>query len=141
MPEKRDYTPYVLAGAAVAAGVGIYLALKKPGVKKAGDKISAKISLSHLGPGGRFDIGFGVAQTKLLPPAHIDVFFMETVVVGPHTTKTKIAYQMKGQELPSLSPGTYHAIPVLQVEGGPRHDDLKGFIIIGAWTKNVFKIE
>lgn len=144
MPEKSkparatNWAPIVIIGAAAAAAGGIYLILNRPKSKKPGDEIFARISFSHVGGGGLFDIGFGIA---LMGETNIEKFFMETVTVDPHTAITSVHYQMAPQILPSLSPGSYYAIPVLQVRNGPQSPDLSGFVLVGEATDNVFKME
>lgn len=143
MPDKTtkstkptNMAPVVILGAA-AGVVGLILLLNRPKGKKPGDPIAAKISYDHSGPGGMYDIGFGIAP---MGAEVISVFFMEAITVVNHLTVARVVIEMAPQELPNLPAGDYYAVPVLQVLGGTRNTDLSGFKAVGKISDNVFKI-
>jgi len=129
-------------GAVALIGGGIYLATRKAGAgtaKKAGDPVAATLTFDHVGPGGFYDIGFGIG---LKDSATIAAFFAENVSIANHPIKAKSVFVMTDQPIPAgLEPGEYWAVPFIQNTGGALSPDLAGILKVGPATSNVFKLE
>lgn len=148
MPDKAKTTTSQGGNGLLALGAvgllagGIYLATRKAGAgtaKKAGDPVSATLTFDHVGPGGFYDVGFGIG---LKGSATIAAFFVENVSIANHPIKAKSTIVMGEQPIPSgLEPGEYYAVPFIQNTGRTLSPDLTGILKVGSATENVFKLE
>jgi len=149
MPDKAKTTTgqggngLLALGAVALVGGGIYLAMKNKGgagtAKKAGDPVAATLTFDHVGPGGFYDVGFGIG---LKDSATIAAFFVQNVSIANHPIKAKSTIVMDDQSIPAgLEPGEYYAVPFIQNTGGALSPDLTGFLKVGSATNNVFKLE
>ncbi len=141
MPEEKrdDMTKWLLPLAGLAAaGVGVYMFVsqRKPGEKKGGDKVRAKIGFKHAGAGRHVWIGFGLAASQ--SPWGLHWHDKENPISLPaenwiggwfdvpnESEETAHFVEVKGKFPDSLSETRADAIKIIHTEVPPYNTDEK----------------
>lgn len=120
------------------AGVGVYMLNKKPGVKKEGSKVSARITVKALGTPSGYVIGFGLAQGRSVGHNPIKQFFTITETISLTPEVDQYDYDVTGKLNGTFQEGDLDAFIFVQKEGEELDPEGKGYLV-SKWYDEVYK--
>ena len=99
--------------------------------------VGATVSFSHSGPGGNYEVGFGIAQGRLVGHNAVLNWFFVTKPISAHLTPTIVNIPVDSFWPAGLPNGDFDCLKFIQVPGG-QHDPGGDFFIIAGWDDDVF---
>lgn len=96
--------------------------------KVPGQSYGARINFDHIGPGGSYEIGFGLAPSSPTPRVDPSTWLFRNFVVPPDALKGGRFIDIDGIWPRGLPNGKYVCMTFVQVPGGPKDPGGNGFL-------------
>ena len=109
--------------------------------KSPGDSVTVDFTFNHLGPGGEFDIGIGLAPASAVTGSYgpVQQWVYQTLVVPEDKTLSTRTVIMTGI-IPLATPaGKKDSLKWIQTKGGGRLTNGEGFLVSG-WDRDCYNI-
>lgn len=107
--------------------------------KKAGDPITGSFTFKHKGPGGSYDVGWGLAPASFLGKNDIVRFFFSAVNLENHPNFAPVTVKVTGVTWPTDLPNdVYDCLAFVIASNKTKNPNGEGFDIAG-WDDDVYE--